>query len=75
MPSFEIEAIINGIPQKVTVKTEETTDGVPYYVCSIAGEQVSEIRNDIDDTWLQLWGNLDKQSVKSIGEEIEKVHH
>lgn len=74
-PSFEIETTIDGIKKKVQVKVEETTDGVPYYVCSVSGEQISEIRRENDNTWSQLWGDLNEETVKSIGKEIEKFIH
>ncbi len=71
--SFTVKATVNEISEEITVTPIETTDGVVYYSCCIAGEELSQIRNEVYGKWEQLWGNLDQETVAHLGEKIE-VH-
>jgi hypothetical protein len=72
VPEFTIRTRIQGSDdQEVTVRTEETTDGVPYYICSIDGQRVSELRRGSDGAWMQLWGELEGHDIKAVGKAIE----
>ncbi|GAA4806691.1 hypothetical protein GCM10023231_39850 [Olivibacter ginsenosidimutans] len=70
-PPFIIRAKINGVEQQLTVKTEETTDGVPYFICLQDQEQLTELRKESNGKWVQLWGNLDTLSILAIGKAID----
>jgi len=70
-PPFDITAKVNGQEQRMTVKTEETTDGAPYFVCLQDDEQITELRKESDGRWVQLWGDLDTLSVLAIGKAID----
>lgn len=54
------------------VRADETTDGVPYFVCETNGVEISQVRRNENNEWEQIWGDLDVQTVKNIGEAIEK---
>ncbi len=54
------------------IRAEETTDGVPYFVCETNGVEISQLRRNEYNEWEQLWGDLDIQTVKNIGEAIEQ---
>lgn len=69
--SFEINVSITGNSRRLIVSPRETTDGAPYYVCLENQQQIAEVRRESNGTWVQLWGNLDEQSVKVIGKAIE----
>lgn len=70
-PPFDIRAKINGVEQQLTVNTEETTDGAPYFVCLQNEEQITELRKESNGKWVQLWGNLDTLSILAIGKAID----
>lgn len=71
-PEFEVEVRIQGSIAHVTVKTEETTDGIPYYVCSVGDKQLSELRRGTDGAWMQIWGSLEGHDIKALGSAIDK---
>lgn len=55
----------------ITVKPEETTDGVPLYHCNVGGTSVSQLRQEPSGEWIQLWGELPKETVVQLGRLIE----
>jgi len=68
---FEIEVSIHSEKRRLTVKTEETTDGAPYYICSDGEDHVAEVRKETNGQWVQLWGDVDEESIEAIGEAID----
>jgi len=69
-PEFEITVNIDGEEKQITVKPDETSDGVEFYKCSIAAESFTQIRQGDEGEWEQLWGDLDQQTVDAIGSVI-----
>jgi hypothetical protein len=70
--SFEINIHIAGSSRRLTVSPQETTDGAPYYVCLENQNQIAEVRKESNGDWVQLWGDLDEQSITAIGQAIDK---
>lgn len=61
----------NNLPaQKVDVHIESSTDDVDTYVCHLNGERITQLRKDSGE-WKQLWGELDDQKIKQLGEQID----
>lgn len=54
---------------KVEVMQTETTDGIPYYVCTLDGKE-AQIRKD--EKWEQIWGSLTHKQVDELGSAISK---
>lgn len=54
---------------EVEVTYAETTDGIPYYVCKIEGEE-TQIRKD--EQWEQIWGSLSPKQVNELGAAVDK---
>ena len=69
-PEFEITVNIDGEEKQITVKPDETSDGVEFYKCTIASESFTQIRQGDEGEWEQLWGDLDQQTVDAIGSVI-----
>ncbi|MEE6186082.1 hypothetical protein PIECOFPK_01179 [Mycovorax composti] len=67
---FLIDAQVNGKSQRVQVTYTETTDGIPFYICHIDGQEITQIRKD-ENRWKQIWGDIAEADVKTIGEAIE----
>ena len=67
---FEIEATLNGANKQISVKPDETSDGVAYYNCLLDGEQLTQIRLDEENKWEQIWGDLNQNEVDAIGAAI-----
>lgn len=67
---FEINIILNGSTKAIKVKPEETTDGAEYFKCSQANKNITQVRQEKDGTWEQIWGDLDNEMVQSIGKAI-----
>ena len=70
--NFEITIEFNGSIKKIMVKPEETTDGAEYFKCSDEGNLVSQIREEKDGKWEQIWGELDMEMVELIGSAINE---
>ena len=68
--NFEININLGGTDQTIHVSPEETTDGVEYFKCSLAGKNITQIRKEEDGTWEQIWGELDTKTVDAIGKAI-----
>lgn len=58
--------------EQILVEPVQTTDGVPIYNCLLETNPVTQLRQDIGGGWIQVWGTLDKETVQSIGEAIER---
>jgi hypothetical protein len=71
-PEFEIVINLDGQSKTISVKPDETSDGVEYYICKSGDDELTQIRLDEDQKWEQLWGELGEEEVKAIGEAIEK---
>ncbi len=71
-PSFKIEVDLEGNQKELTIKPGETTDGEDFYFCELNGEEVSQVRKDVDEDWKQLWGKLAEAQVEQIGAGIDK---
>lgn len=72
---FDISVNIDSNGNKtfeLQVQPEETTDGVPYFVCKTNGVEISQLRKNEDNEWEQLWGDLNEETVQSIGKAIEE---
>lgn len=54
------------------IQPEDTTDGVPYYICETNGIEISRLRRNEHSQWEQIWGDLDDKTVSNIGKAIEK---
>lgn len=59
--------------EQILVEPVQTTDGVPIYNCLLETKPITQLRQDTDGGWIQVWGTLDKETIQSIGEAIE--HH
>lgn len=73
-PEFDIHVNLNGEETAIQVKPDETSDGASYFVCQVSGEVLTQIREEADGSWDQIWGELDHQSLNAIGKAI-KQHH
>lgn len=71
-PEFDIVINLDGQSKTITVKPDETSDGVEYFICKSGDEQITQIRLDEDQKWEQLWGELSDEDVAAIGEAIEQ---
>jgi hypothetical protein len=67
---FEITITLNGSQEKICVKPEETTDGAEYFKCNQADKNITQIRQEKDGSWEQIWGALDNASIQAIGAAI-----
>lgn len=70
--TFEVGVFLNESQKTVSVKPEETTDGAEYFNCRQSGETITQIRQDKDGSWDQIWGTLDNETVQAIGKAISK---
>ena len=68
---FEILVSLDGSETPVTVKPEETSDGAPYFICDLSGNTITQLREEADGSWEQLWGKLDHHTITSIGKAIK----
>lgn len=59
-----------GSQQTVDVHIDASTDDVDTYVCHLNGERITQIRKD-SGQWKQLWGELNEQEIKQLGEAID----
>jgi len=71
-PEFDIIINLGGQSKTITVKPDETSDGVEYFNCTSGDEQLTQIRVNEDQKWEQLWGELSDEDVAAIGEAIEQ---
>lgn len=69
---FDIHLDIDGADTIITVKPEETTDGGLYYICYIGPDRITQLREELDGEWEQIWGILDHWMIDSIGREINQ---
>jgi len=67
---FEINIILNGAKKTVKVQPGETTDGAAYFKCSLTNKNITQIRQEKDGSWEQIWGDLENEMVQSIGKAI-----
>lgn len=67
---FEISITLNGANKTIHVKPDETSDGVEYFKCSEANKNITQIRQEKDGSWEQIWGELDIDMVQEIGKAI-----
>lgn len=67
---FEISIDLNGSKKTIKVKPEETTDGAEYFKCSQANKNITQIRQEKDRSWEQIWGDLDDATIQHIGKAI-----
>lgn len=70
--SFEINVSLSGSNKTIIVYREETSDGLSYFVCKENNETITQLRENVEGHWEQLWGVLDQQSIDLIGAEIKK---
>lgn len=67
---FDIKISLNGSMKTIQVKPEETTDGVEYFKCNLEGKNITQIRQEKDGSWEQIWGDLSNIDVVNIGKAI-----
>lgn len=67
---FEISVQLSGSVQTIQVKPEETTDGAEYFKCSLNDQHITQIRQEKDGDWEQIWGELNSIDVNNIGKAI-----
>lgn len=70
--SFEIVVNIAEKQKRLNIIPQETTDGAPYYICRENEQHLSEIRKESNGNWVQLWGDLEEQSIQAIGQAIDE---
>ncbi|MET3113768.1 hypothetical protein AAKU52_001497 [Pedobacter sp. CG_S7] len=70
-PEFEIQVNLNGADETLTVKPEETSDGVSFYSCLLHSKPLTQIRWDENGSWEQLWGHLHQPEINIIGAAIK----
>lgn len=68
--NFEIDISLNGSVKTIQVQPEETTDGAEYFKCNLDGKNITQIRQEKDGTWEQIWGDLNNLDVVNIGKAI-----
>lgn len=68
---FDIQVNLTGSDTRMTVKPDETSDGSPYFICDVSGNTVTQLREEADGSWEQLWGKLDHKEVTLIGKAIK----
>ncbi|AOM76242.1 hypothetical protein [Pedobacter steynii] len=68
---FDIQVNLTGSDTCMTVKPDETSDGSPYFICDVSGNTVTQLREEADGSWEQLWGKLDQKEVTLIGKAIK----
>ncbi|SEL28834.1 hypothetical protein SAMN05421740_104155 [Parapedobacter koreensis] len=54
----------------LTIRPEQTTDGVPIYHCYTKETSISQLRQETSGEWTQLWGDLQPDTVQRLGEAI-----
>ncbi|MFC3199035.1 hypothetical protein ACFOET_15530 [Parapedobacter deserti] len=67
---FEVNLDGQFMGRSLTVKPEQTTDGVPIYHCYLDGTSISQLRLETSGEWTQVWGDLPEHTVQRIGEVI-----
>lgn len=68
---FAVQVSINASQKEVLVKSEETSDGAPYYVGFVNGEEITQLREE-ETGWKQIWGNLSDSDIISLGNAISE---
>ena len=53
------------------IQPEDTTDGVPYFICETNGVEIARLRRNEHNAWEQIWGDLDERTINNIGKAIE----
>ncbi|KEQ30799.1 hypothetical protein [Pedobacter antarcticus] len=69
-PTFEIAVKLQQNEKLIKVQQDETSDGVPVFKCYSDGKMLTEIRQDHEGTWDQLWGELEQEDINRVGESI-----
>ena len=67
---FTVNATVKGELMDVTISRSETSDGVDFFICRLGYNELTQIRKDAQE-WKQIWGDLEGEDVKSIGNAIE----
>lgn len=67
---FEVRIDGQFMGKPLTIRPEQTTDGIPIFHCYLEGTSVSQLRRETSGTWEQLWGDLSTDTVRQIGEAI-----
>ena len=72
--AFEIEVADDRLAERLIIRPQDTTDGIPVYHCHLQdGTSISELRQEPTGEWIQIWGDLSAGSVTKIGAAI--AHH
>lgn len=66
-PDFEITVNLNGNEKTIIVQPAETSDGIEYYKCNSTEQEITQLRQDEDGKWEQLWGTLSLPEIDAIG--------
>lgn len=70
--NIQISLELDNKVENLIIEELESTDGAPYYNCSLNGNQITQIRKDDHNNWKQLWGSLNETDVNTIGNAIEE---
>lgn len=68
--NFEISINLSGSMKTILVKPEETTDGAEYFECILDDKSITQIRQEKDGSWEQIWGELNHLDIVTIGKAI-----
>ena len=69
-PEFKITVNLGGEELIINVEPAETSDGVEYYKCNSGAKEITQLRQDEDASWEQLWGELEQPDIDAIGSAI-----
>ena len=72
IPEFSLEVDLPNQGGTIQVKPDETSDGEPFYVCKQNEETITQLRKDEHNNWEQMWGELDEESIQTIGKAIDQ---
>ena len=45
------------------IQPDDTTDGVPYFICETNGVEISRLRRDEHNAWEQIWGDFNECAI------------
>lgn len=69
--AFEIKITDDQLTERLIIRPQHTTDGIPVYHCYLPdGTSIGELRQEPSGEWVQVWGDLARNSVARIGEAI-----
>lgn len=73
-PSFKINVSLKKGESMLKIRPDETSDGVSIFKCYAGEDMITEIRQDHQQEWSQLWGKLEQEDINRIGAAILKYN-